>query len=68
MRDELDPRAVARHLDALRALYVPETVDAARDRLERERPLTTESFARAVERRLGELRALDELVRHVQRR
>jgi hypothetical protein len=68
MRRELDPQAVARRLDALRALYVPETVDEARDRLERERPPNTESFAEAVERRLGELRALDELTRHVQRR
>jgi hypothetical protein len=55
-------------LEALRALARIETDGEARARLARERPQRRESFEHAVARRLGELRALDELARHVHRR
>jgi hypothetical protein len=67
MRRELDPEQVAARLDELRARYVPETLEAARLRLARERPQSMESFEQRVERCLGELRALDELARHLHR-
>ena len=59
------PEDVAARLEALRALYVPESVDEARARLEREQPRRRESFDEAVARRLRELSAICELVRHV---
>lgn len=63
---ELRPEDVAARLAELRALYVPETVEEARLRLERERPKLEEPFEQAVARRLRELRAICELVRHVE--
>ncbi len=65
MSPDLDPRQVEARLAALRAIAVLETVEEGIRRLERERPRTIESFARRVERRLAELRALDELARHL---
>ena len=67
MRRELDPGQVAARLEELRARYVPETVEEGRLRLARERQQRTESFEQRVERCLGELRALDELARHLHR-
>jgi hypothetical protein len=61
------PAGVAARLAILRASFVAETDAEARARLERERPRSSESFETAVARRLRELRALDELARHVQR-
>jgi hypothetical protein len=65
MRAELGAAAVASRLQALRALYVPERLDAARERLGRERPVAAEAFAERVARSLAELRALCELARHL---
>jgi hypothetical protein len=53
-------------LAELRAHYVPESIEAARRRLEHERPKVEEPFEQAVARRLRELCAVCELVRHVQ--
>lgn len=64
MKAELDPAAVRLRLDALRALYVPETVDEGRRRL-RDEARSPAAFAGAVARRLEELRALDELTRYL---
>lgn len=64
MARELDPRDVARRLDALRAAYVAESVAEARTRL-RADEASCETFAAAVARRLAELRALDELTRYL---
>ena len=58
---DLSPEAVARRLEALRALYVPEDIESARRRVAAERPPRRESFDEAVTRRLEELRALLEL-------
>jgi hypothetical protein len=58
---------VARRLAELRQLYVPETVEQARVRLARERPLVDEPLEVGAARRLGELRALCELTRYLQR-
>ena len=63
---ELRPEDVTARLAKLRALYVPESIEEARLRLERERPKSEEPFEQAVARRLRELRAVCELVRHVQ--
>lgn len=63
MRDELDPRVVAERLSQLRALYVPERVDDARDRLAREQPGSRETLEQVAARSLAELRALCELAR-----
>ena len=60
---ELDPLVVARRLEQLRELYVPETVEEGRRRLEADQPASRESFDQAVARRLAELRALCELTR-----
>ena len=65
MARELDPRAVAVRLAELRALYVPETVAAAAERLARERPPSSESFDERVARNLMELRALCDLTRYL---
>jgi hypothetical protein len=60
-------RDVRARLDALRALYVPETIDEARARLARERPRDATPFDMRVARSLAELRALCELTRALQR-
>jgi hypothetical protein len=62
---ELRPEDVVARLAELRACYRAETVEEARLRLERERPVDDEPFDRAVARRLDELRALCDLVAHV---
>lgn len=68
MKPDVDPLRVAARLAELRELYVPETTEESRRRLAQERPEEiAESFERAVERRLAELRALDELARHLHR-
>lgn len=68
MKHDLDPLRVAARLARLRELYVPETREQVRRRLDQERPAELpEPFARAVGRRLAELRALDELARHLHR-
>jgi len=64
----LEPRKVAARLDRLRTDYHPETVDEAHARLARERPRDATPFDARVARRLGELRALCELARVLQRR
>ncbi|MFO7562165.1 MAG: hypothetical protein R6X02_05950 [Enhygromyxa sp.] len=59
---DMSPEAVARRLQQLSELYVPETVEEAQARFEAERPRgKDEDFNRAVARRLEELRALLEL-------
>jgi len=65
---ELRPADVAARLMRLRSLCVPESVEEARLRLEAERPQPAggEPFEQAVARRLRELRALCDLVRHVE--
>jgi hypothetical protein len=65
---ELRPEDVAARLMRLRELCVPESVEEARLRLEAERPqpVGDEPFEQAVARRLRELRALCDLVEHVQ--
>jgi hypothetical protein len=60
---ELRPEDVSARLAELRALHVPESIEQARLRLERERPQVEEPFERAVARRLREV---CELVRHVE--
>jgi hypothetical protein len=52
-------------LEALRALYVPEHREQARERLAAERPPFIEPFEVAAARRLGVLRALSDLTRHL---
>jgi hypothetical protein len=64
MKGELDPDLVARRLAALAASYEPETVEEGRARL-RSDAMAPETFATAVERRLEELRALDDLARYL---
>jgi len=64
MRRDLDADDVARRLAELRALYVAETVDEARERLRAEE-MAPEVFATLVARRLDELRALDQLTRYL---
>ena len=68
MNRELDAVQVALRLATLRELYVPESITAARARLARERPPSTESFAETATRSLRELRALCELARHLHTR
>ena len=58
---------VARRLDLLRRLYVPESDGEARARLARERPLAIRAFDVAAAARLEELRALCELASYLQR-
>jgi predicted component of type VI protein secretion system len=62
----MSPEAVARRLQQLSELYVPETVEEARVRFDAERPRRQEDFNSAVARRLEELRALCELTRALQ--
>ncbi|PRP94316.1 hypothetical protein [Enhygromyxa salina] len=64
---DLSPAAVQRRLARLRELYVPETLDQARVRLEAERPRTTERLVDGAKRRLADLRALDEFSRALHR-
>jgi hypothetical protein len=61
----LSPAAVGARLAALRAASVPERDVDARARLARERPVSTRPFVLLVSQRLGELRALCELARHL---
>ena len=63
MSDTLDPRIVVERLAELRRSFVAETVDEARERLAREQPRSTLSFAQVAQRSLEELRALCELTR-----
>jgi hypothetical protein len=63
MSDALDPRLIMARLAELRRRFVAETVDDARERLARERPRSTLSFAQIAQRSLEELRALCELAR-----
>jgi hypothetical protein len=63
MAHDLEPLMIAARLATLRALYVPETVEQARERLARERPPSRESPAQVATRSLAELRALCELAR-----
>jgi hypothetical protein len=66
MTPELTAEAVAARLRELRRLYLPEGIEAARERLARECPAApAEPFALAVARALAELRALCELARHL---
>jgi hypothetical protein len=63
----MQPDLVARRLSQLRRLYVAETVEEGRARL-RADAMAPDAFVTTVERRLAELRALDELTRYLQRR
>ncbi|HEY0479462.1 MAG TPA: hypothetical protein VGD37_18210 [Kofleriaceae bacterium] len=63
MSDPLDPRVVAGRLAELRALFVAETVEEARQRLAREQPRANDDFEQLARRSLEELRALCELTR-----
>jgi hypothetical protein len=65
MTADLTAAAVASRLEQLRRLYVPESIEAARERLALERPVRAEPFALAVARALAELRALCDLARHL---
>jgi hypothetical protein len=62
-RRELDPAQVAARLAALRELYVPVYAAEAEVWMRGERAVVP--FAVAVAQRLAELRALDELDRHL---
>jgi hypothetical protein len=62
---DLSALAVGRRLEALRRLGGVERDEDARARLARERPGRSEPFAVGVERRLRELRALDELATYL---
>jgi hypothetical protein len=64
MRRELDAAEVAKRLAALAASYVPETVQEGRARL-REEAMAKDAFADYVQRRLEELRALDDMTRYL---
>jgi hypothetical protein len=66
MRTRLAPVRVAERLSRLRALYVPESIEQARVRLEGERGARV-PFPEAVARRLAELRALLELTSYLHR-
>jgi hypothetical protein len=66
MRADLSPEAVAPRLAELGRLYVPETLEQARERAIPRH--VSEPFEAAVARRLTELRALDELTRHLRRK
>lgn len=63
---ELDPAAVARRLEQLRARYEPEDEAAARRRMTP--PRRVESLAEGAARRLAELRELMELTAALHRR
>ena len=63
---DLRPSDVSARFAVLRAHYVPESIEEARLRLARERPALEEPFDQAVARRLRELRAICDLVSHVE--
>ena len=63
----LSAAEVSERLGALRAICVLERDADARARLARERPVIDQDFAVAVAARLRELRALDDLARHLHR-
>lgn len=65
MARELTATEVSRRLAWLRAEYVPLSAAEARERVVP--PARSESFARAVSRRLEELRALSDLSTHLHR-
>ena len=67
MKADLDPAVVAARLAELAASYVPETAEAGRVRL-RDEALAPDAIATTVERRLEELRALDDLARYLHER
>ncbi|MBA3463546.1 MAG: hypothetical protein H0T46_26555 [Deltaproteobacteria bacterium] len=60
------PEQVTARLAELAALYVPETVEEGRARL-RADALSPDALVSTVAARLDELRALDELTRHLHR-
>lgn len=64
MRD-MSPGAVAARLELVRATWVP--LDAAEARRRMSAPSAPTDLARGAERRLSELRALDDLTRHLHR-
>ncbi len=64
MKSDLDPYDVAQRFAQLSALYVPETVAEGRERL-RQDALSPDVIILLVGRRLDELRALDDLTRHL---
>lgn len=63
----IDPDLVAQRLAQLAALYVPETVEEGRARLQAE-AMAPDAIASTVAQRLDELRALDDLARYLKRR
>jgi hypothetical protein len=63
MSDALDPQLVVERLAELRRSFAAENVDDARERLAREQPQSTLSFAQVAHQSLEELRALCELAR-----
>ena len=63
MPPKLDPAAVRARLEVLRRSWTPMTAEEARQLMEPPQPRQT--FTRAVAARLWELRALDELTRHL---
>lgn len=67
MRASPSPGQVARRLERLRVLYLPETVEDARRRFAAERP-SRPSFSERVAARLTELRALSELSAYLRSR
>jgi predicted component of type VI protein secretion system len=66
MATDMSPEAVARRLQRVAELYVPESPEEARRRFA-ERTPRAETFDQAVARRLDELRALLELTEVLQR-
>ena len=65
MKADLDAGSVAARLAELRAVYAPERVAVAQERLACERPADPETFEARAARSLAELRALCELARHL---
>jgi hypothetical protein len=61
---DLSTTAVAQRLERLRAIFVPESAEQARERVDVGLP-SARPFARAVAERLAELRALSELTEHL---
>jgi hypothetical protein len=65
---DLSPAAVGRRLDVLRATYVPESIERARERLVQDEArcrAPKPSLAEGAAKRLAELRALIELTQHL---
>lgn len=67
MSRDIDPLVVARRLELLAAMYVPETVEEGFARM-RADMLSADAFATGVAQRLEELRALDDLTRYLHRK